>query len=159
MSLCAGYDDDSVGNRNFSLYYYLVAGRTYYLKVSAHSGYGSTTVTVERAYTICDSLSMSSCMTVFLGTSEGKYYSFILTTSGSYTFYSSSSSSDFDPEVILYDKDWSWLDDEYDDYENIVDGADPNFHLLYYLISGQTYYLEVFTPSHSGFTTIHIALT
>ena len=145
-------DDDGAGNnRDFSLSYNLTSYETYYLKVTTHSGSGSITVTVNRAYSTSGSLHTGSNSIYVGSSSDGVYYSFTPSSSGQYTFYSSNSSSGLDPEAVLYDSNWSQLDSDDDGA-----GNSRNFSLSYNLTAGKTYYLKVAAHSGYGSTTVYV---
>lgn len=141
-------DDDGAGNNEFRLSYDLTSGNTYYLQITSRNMSGSTTITVNRGYSTDGSLSTGS-NSVYMSTSE-VYYSFTPSSSGTYTFTSSQSSSSLDPKVVLYDSNWTQLDDD-------DDGAGSNnFSLSYSLTANKTYYLKFTLYSNSGTVTVNV---
>lgn len=74
---------------------------------------------------------------VYVGDSDGVYYRFTPSSSGTYRFYSSVNSSSYDPYATLYDSSMNTL------VSNDDGGGNNNFSLSRYLYSGETYYLKV----------------
>ena len=129
------YDDDSAGNRDFSLSYQMTSGTTYYIQARGFSG-------ASAAYTMTLSfVSMASDGTIAAGqtlsvsvtaSAPTKVYSFTPTVGGTYTFTSEGS---IDTYGYVYSADGTLLESDDDD------GDSTNFLIARRFEADTTYYL------------------
>lgn len=135
------YDDDSLGGNNFNLKFNAVAGKTYYVKFSAHYANSTYKVNVNKFNTDGFTEIKSGDTKTFdiKNKREVLYYTFTPIESGIYKLSSDSgdNADKTDPRVFLYDSNFKFLDD-CDDTDESYD-----FQLEFTAIAGETYYIGV----------------
>ena len=150
------YNDDNGSDRNFRISYSLTSGSVYYLKARLYSSSATGSFTVR--VTGQDTWPPSSYTTMATGTSYGasitsggmvKYFRFVPSASGTYTF---SSTGSCDTYGYLLNSSGSTL--AYND----DGGAGVNFQISYSLTAGTTYYLKVrmYSSSVTGSFTVSV---
>jgi hypothetical protein len=150
-------DDDSGGNLNFRMEYYLNAGHTYYIEARMFSDRtGSYSIIVEQdAYAAirANARYLDLGLTEFVNIStpqQTQYFAFYPGQSGYYTFRSSNNTGD--PMATLYDEWFNIITSDDDS------GGGLNFLITEYLYSWEVYYLEVRNFS-SGTGTFNVTVT
>ncbi|MBQ8322819.1 MAG: hypothetical protein IJX91_02515 [Clostridia bacterium] len=133
------YDDDGANNWQFSIFYELTAGETYYIATCMSNNYGSFTFTIEREYAEGETFETAieaelGTYTVEIENYGYKYYAFTPEVTATYNIYSSAYS---DTDAYLYDYNQYELD--YDDQG----GGNGDFRISYELSAGNTYYIKV----------------
>lgn len=131
------FDDDDGYSRNSTIDMYLVAGKTYYLKVNAYNfrdGTFDVYVNMQRIVTLHPTATTFYYNYEF-GEKGANYFRFEPKATDTYTFYTLSAEGD--PSLELFDQNMTSL--KYDD----DGGNDVQSSITYSLTAGNVYYIKV----------------
>lgn len=131
------FNDDNVNGLNAQIDFYLISGKTYYLKVQRYNMNSGTFSVYANVQHIIKTPSNATQTSYFYTIPEGStiFYRFTPSTTKSYKFYTELYEGD--PIIYLYDSSMNLITSDDDG------GDEYNSSLTYTLEAGKTYFIKV----------------